>query len=68
MPEEQFFCVSIWCNQAKYWVGQKVHLGFFFCKMKNTSFIFTIFIDTDILSIKAISCSWLLVGRGQGHW
>ena len=36
--------------QFKYWVGQKVHLGFF-CKIKDTFFIFTKnFTDLDILS------------------
>ena len=49
-----------------YWVGQKVRLVFF-CKINDTCFIFTNnFIDLDILSMLAISHSWLLVGRGQG--
>ena len=39
----------------------------FFCKIKDTFFIFTNnFIDFDILSMSAISRYWLPVGRGQG--
>ena len=35
--------------------------------MKGTLFIFNHdFIDLDILSMSALSCYWLLVGRGQG--
>ena len=40
---------------------------FFFYKIKDSFFIFTInFIDLDILNMSAISCCWLVVGRGQG--
>ena len=39
----------------------------FFCKIKDTVFIFTSnFTDLDILSMSATSHYWLLVGRGQG--
>ena len=47
-----------------YWVGQKVHYVF---SIKDTFFTFTnTFIDLDILSMSAISCYWLLVGRDWG--
>ena len=40
----------------------------FFCKIKDTFFIFTNHFNyLDILSMLAISCYWLLVGRGQGY-
>ena len=39
----------------------------FFRKIKDTFFIFTNnLIDLDILRMSAVSCYWLLVGRGQG--
>ena len=38
----------------------------FFCKIKDTFFIFTNNFDLDILSMSAISHYWLLVGRGLG--
>ena len=39
----------------------------FFHKIKDIFFIFTnTFIDLDILTMLAISCYQLLVGRGQG--
>ena len=39
----------------------------FFHKIKDTFFIFTNnFIDLDSLRVSAVSCYWLLVGRGQG--
>ena len=55
-----FFCVIF---HIRYWVGQKVHLIF---SIKDTFSIFTNnFIDLDILRVSAITCYWLLVGRGQ---
>ena len=43
-------------NLDTYWVGQKVHLGCFSHKIKDTFFILTNnFIDLDILSMLAIS-------------
>ena len=39
----------------------------FFHKIKDTFFIFTSnFIDLDILNMSAVSCYWLLLGRGWG--
>ena len=39
----------------------------FFCKIKDTFFIFTNnSIDLGILSMSAASCYWLLMDRGQG--
>ena len=39
----------------------------FFCKIKDTFFIFiNNFTDLDILGMLATSCYWLLVGGGQG--
>ena len=47
-------------------LGWPKHLLTFF-SLKDTFFIFTSnFIDLDILSMSAISCYWLLVGRGPG--
>ena len=44
----------------------KKSVTFFSHKIKDTFFIFiNNFIDLDILSMSAISCYWLLVGRGQ---
>ena len=36
----------------------------FFCKIRDTFFIY--FTDLDILSVSALSCYWLLVGGGWG--
>ena len=59
------FSVSFLCQEELsvrllvrlYWVGQKVHI-IFSHKMNDTFFIFTNnFIDLDILSVSAISCT-----------
>ena len=48
-------------------LGWPKSLFSFFCKIKDTFFIFTNnFVDLDILSKSAICHYWLLVGRGQG--
>ena len=48
-------------------IGLAKKLFIFFCKTKDTFFIFTNnFMDLDVLSMSAISCYWLLLCRGQG--
>ena len=57
---------KLWGQVFKYTGLAKSPL-FFFCKIKDTFFIFTNdFIGLDSLSMSAFSRYWLLVGRGQG--
>ena len=43
-------------QEVKYWVGQKVHMAFFFHKINDPFFFSPITIDLDTLSMLAISC------------
>ena len=73
IPDKRLFSLNLHFSERRKIGKSKYVLGWpkppfsFFHKIKDTSFIFTSnFIDLDILSMSAISCYWVLVGRGQG--